>query len=138
MMMNILHMMIILVATSGILTTFFGIERLVTPLVFAQSNIEISPKCGPESGFNFEIIAGGFKPHTNVNWQLVDSDENVPLSGYFETNGEGQIRETTFADDLEEGHYMMYVGEDVENDGKVDTSIIPAHVELNIPCSHKD
>lgn len=100
--------------------------------------IEISPKCGPESGFNFEIIAGGFKPDTNVNWQLVDSDENVPLSGYFETDGEGQIRETTFADDLEEGHYIMYVGEDVENDGKVDTSIIPAHVELNIPCSDKD
>jgi hypothetical protein len=136
-MMNVLHMMIILVATGGTVTTFIGIEHLATHFVFAQSNVEISPKCGPKSGFNFEIIAGGFRPHTNVNWQLIDSEENVPLSGYFETDGDGRIHETTFADDLDRGHYKIYFGEDAENDGKVDASITSVYAELNIPCSDK-
>jgi hypothetical protein len=134
--MNILCMMLTIVAISGVTTFLLGIGDLSPMFAFAQSSVEISPTCGPQGGFNFEIIANGFKPHTNVNWQLVDSDENVPLSGYFETNDAGQLRETTFADDLEKGHYKIYFGEDVGNDGKIDVSITPVYAELNIPCEN--
>jgi hypothetical protein len=135
--MNNLPTTVTLVAVVGIMTIFLlGIGDLSAMSAFAQSSVEISPTCGPQGGFNFEIIADGFKPRTNVNWQLVDSDENVPLSGYFETNDAGQLRETTFADDLEKGHYKIYFGEDVGNDGKIDVSITPVYAELNIPCKN--
>jgi hypothetical protein len=111
---------------------------LFQSVAFGQQDVKISPVCGPKSGFNIEISADGFTPNTNVNWQLVGSDENVPLYGYFQTNSAGSITDTTFADDLKKDLYKMYFGEDANNDGQIDASVIPVYVELNIPCSKED
>ena len=100
-----------------------------------QPEVKISPSCGPKSGFNIDIKATGFRPNSNVGWKLVNSDNESPLSGYFQTDSSGGISDTTFADDIKPGHYKMYFDEDTNIDGEFDqsSSSHPA-AELNIPC----
>ena len=97
------------VITMGVLTASIIAIHLSMSFAFAQPNVEISPSCGPEMGFNFEINANGFSPNTNLNWKLVSSDGDTPLYGYFETDSDGKISETTFVGDLGKGNYNLYV-----------------------------
>ena len=82
-----------------------------------------------------DIKATGFTPNTNVGLKLVSSDNETPLSGYFQTDSTGGISDTTFADDIKTGHYKMYFDEDANNDNRFDQSS-PTHpyAELEIPC----
>jgi hypothetical protein len=125
--------------TMGVLTaSFIAIQLLSMPFAFAQPNVEISPSCGPESGFDIKISAKGFSPNTNINWQIVSSDGEIPLYGYFETDSDGKISDTTFADQLMKGNYKLYFGEDADDDGEVDSSNGDNYVGLDIPCRDKD
>jgi hypothetical protein len=126
-----------IIGLAPILSSFlvaFSILPVSQLVVFAQPEVKISPACGPKSGFNFDIMGDGFTPNTNINWKLVGSDGQIPLSGYFQTDSTGYISDTTFADDLKKGHYKMYFGEDANNDGNFDLSANPIFVELDIPC----
>jgi hypothetical protein len=68
-------------AYAVLLSTFvLTFSFLFQSFAFGQQDVKISPSCGPESGFNFDIIASGFTPNTNVNWQIMDSDENKEVS----------------------------------------------------------
>src|SRR5438093_8042683 len=69
-------------------------------VAFGQPEVRISPSCGPKSGFNIDISAKGFTPNINVNWKLVGSDNDSPLSGYFQVDSTGAISDSTFADDI--------------------------------------
>ena len=56
--------------------------------VFGVPLVQVSPTCGPaDPGFNMVINANGFAPNSNVNWKLVNSESQIPLYGYFQTNG---------------------------------------------------
>ena len=103
--------------------------------VYGAPRVQISPTCGPaDPGFNIVINANGFSPNSNVNWKLVDSHSQIPLYGYFQTNGTGGFNDVTFADDLKSGSYKMYFGTDANNDNKFDTGAPTAVADVTIPC----
>lgn len=87
--------------------------------ITSEPKVSISPSYGPTNGFTITVNAYGFKPHTTVNWKLVNSDELIPLYGYFSTNNEGQLSDVIKLDDLEEDSYKIYFGEDVDNDAEL-------------------
>jgi len=45
---------------------------LFTSLVYAQKNATITPDCGTEDGFEVNLETDGFRPNSNVHWDLVD------------------------------------------------------------------
>ena len=47
--------------------------------------VSISPSCRPHKGFNISVIGKGFHPNSNVNWKLINSQDDIPLFGYFQT-----------------------------------------------------
>jgi hypothetical protein len=122
---------------------FFSSVRFLEPtaiedrevITSSEPKVTISPSCGPTKGFIITVTAYGFKPYTTVNWKLVNSDELIPLYGYFSTNNEGQLNDIVRLDDLEKDSYKIYFGEDVDNDGRIDSSSATIYAELNIPCT---
>lgn len=103
--------------------------------ITSESKVSISPSCGPTNGFTITVSVYGFKPHTTVNWKLVNSNELIPMYGYFSTNNEGQLSDIIKLDDLKEDSYKIYFGEDVDNDGQTDSPSDMIYAELNIPCA---
>ncbi|HTH20825.1 MAG TPA: hypothetical protein VL854_01290 [Nitrososphaeraceae archaeon] len=105
-------------------------------LVFGLPIVNVSPTCGPaDPGFNMVINANGFAPNSNVNWKLVNSESQIPLYGYFQTNSTGGFNDVTFADDLKADSYKMYFGTDANNDNKFDVDAPITYANLTIPCS---
>ena len=81
---------------------------LFTSLAYAQKNATISPDCGTEDGFEVNLETDGFRPNSNVHWDLVDIKNNtIALSGYFTTNSSGGFEERTFVDDISSGDYKI-------------------------------
>jgi len=115
-----------------------GIIGLVTRSVFAafvKPAVDLCPTCGPsEPRFNIIIYTNGFSPNGTVAWKFVGSDSKIPLYGYFETNSTGGFSDVTFADDLKEDNYKMYLGEDLNSDGTFDIGAARVYTNITIPC----
>jgi len=103
--------------------------------VFAEPKVDISPTCGPaEPGFNIVINANGFAPNSTVAVKFVTSDSKIPLYTQYDTNSTGGFNDVTFADDLKEGHYKLYLGDDANGDGTFDIGAKRIYANLTIPC----
>jgi hypothetical protein len=119
---------------AGILVVFSMII-CGNPPVFGVPIVQVSPTCGPaDPGFNMVINANGFAPNSNVNWKLVNSEAQIPLYGYFQTNSTGGFNDVTFADDLKADSYKMYFGTDANNDNKFDVDAPTTYANITIPC----
>lgn len=113
----------------------FGLASISILTVFAEPKVDISPTCGPhEPGFNIVMNVNGFMPNSTVAYKFVTSDSKIPLYGYFETNSTGGFNDVTFADDLKEGNYKLYFGDDANNDNVFDVGAKRIYANLTIPC----
>ena len=113
----------------------FGLASISILTVFADPKVDISPTCGPhEPGFNIVMNANGFMPNSTVAYKFVTSESKIPLYGYFETNSTGGFNDVTFADDLKEGNYKLYFGDDANNDNVFDVGAKRIYANLTIPC----
>lgn len=109
---------------------------ILNQIIFAVPSVQIIPTCGPaDPGFNIVINANGFTPNSNVNWKLVNSESQIPLYGYFQTNSTGGFNDVTFVDDMKSGNYKVYFGSDANNDNKFDAGSQIVYTNLTIPCS---
>ncbi len=113
----------------------FGLASISILTVFADPKVDISPTCGPhEPGFNIVMNANGFMPNSTVAYKFVTSESKIPLYGYFETNSTGGFNDVTFADDLKEGNYKLYFGDDANNDNVFDVGAKRIYANVTIPC----
>src|SRR5688572_15336610 len=113
----------------------FGLASISILTVFAEPKVDISPTCGPhEPGFSIVIKVNGFMPNSTVAYKFVTSESNIPLYGYFETNSTGGFNDVTFADDLKEGNYKLYFGDDANNDNVFDVGAKRIYANVTIPC----
>ena len=76
--------------------------------------------------------ASGFAANGIVSWKLVDSDGKVPLKGYFHTDSQGKVNDQTVMDDIQKGHYKIYIGDDTNNDGELESE--PVYSDITVPC----
>ena len=112
-----------------------GLASMSILTVFAEPKVDISPTCGPhEPGFNIVMNVNGFMPNSTVAYKFVTSDSKIPLYGYFETNSTGGFNDVTFADDLKEGNYKLYFGDDANNDNVFDVGAKRIYANVTIPC----
>jgi hypothetical protein len=112
-----------------------GLAGISLLTAFAEPKVDISPTCGPsEPGFNIVINANGFKPNSIVDVKFVGSDSKIPLYTKFETNSTGGFRDMTFADDLKEGKYKLYLGDDSNDDQVFDIGAKRIYANITIPC----
>jgi hypothetical protein len=113
----------------------FGLASISILTVFAEPTVDISPTCGPhEPGFNIVMNVNGFMPNSTVAYKFVTSESKIPLYGYFETNSTGGFNDVTFADDLKEGNYKLYFGDDANNDNVFDVGAKRIYANVTIPC----
>jgi hypothetical protein len=116
----------------------FSIAGIFVSSAFAEQRVDVSPACGPaEPGFNVVINANGFKANSTVAYKFVGSDSKIPLYGYFETNSTGGFNDVTFADDLKEDHYKLYLADDANDDGTFDIGAKRIYANVTIPCAAK-
>lgn len=114
----------------------FGLASIMFLTVFAEPKLEVSPTCGPaEPGFNIVINANGFKPNSTVAVKFVTSNSTIPLYTQFDTNSTGGFNDVKFADDLKEGHYKLYLGDDANGDGTFDIGAKRIYANVTIPCA---
>ncbi len=116
----------------GIALGVFLVTNALHLNAYAKPEVSISPSCGPKSGFNVLIKANGFAADSIVSWKLVNSDGNAPLTGYFHTDSNGEVKDQTTIADVKKGHYKLYIGDDKNNDGKLDSEI--SQLDITIPC----
>ena len=83
----------------------------------AKSEVSVSPSCGPKSGFGLSVNASGLIPNDILTWNLVDSEGIIPTTGYFHTDGSGNVNDTITIDDVKKGNYKIYFGYDENMDG---------------------
>ena len=98
----------------------------------AKSEVSISPSCGPKSGFGLSVNASGLIPNGILTWNLVDSEGIIPITGYFHTDGSGNVNDTITIDDVKKGNYKIYFGYDENIDGELDSEI--DHADIDVPC----
>ncbi|SRR4029079_19023412 len=121
--------------TLGLSIGILSLAGMFLLSAFAEPKVDISPTCGPsEPGFNIVINANGFKPNSTVAYKFVDSASKIPLYGYFDTNSTGGFNDVTFADDLKEGHYKLYFGDDANQDGTFDIGAKRIYSNITMPC----
>lgn len=129
------HMKSLAITTVVFAFGIFGLASISILTVFAEPKVDISPTCGPhEPGFNIVMNVNGFMPNSTVAYKFVTSDSKIPLYGYFETNSTGGFNDVTFADDLKEGNYKLYFGDDANNDNVFDVGAKRIYANLTIPC----
>ena len=130
-----MHNLGVLAVSSVAILVVFSMIICGNPPVFGIPIVQVSPTCGPaDPGFNMVINANGFAPNSNVNWKLVNSEAQIPLYGYFQTNSTGGFNDVTFADDLKADSYKMYFGTDANNDNKFDVGAPTTYANITIPC----
>ena len=113
-----------------------GFASMIILTVFAEPKVDISPNQGPQCpGFNIVINANGFKPNSTVAVKFVTSNSTIPLYTQFDTNSTGGFNDVTFADDLKEGHYKLYLGDDANGDGTFDIGAKRIYANVTIPCA---
>ena len=98
----------------------------------AKSEVSVSPSCGPKSGFGLSVNASGLIPNGILTWNLVDSEGIIPITGYFHTDGSGNVNDTITIDDVKKGNYKIYFGYDENIDGELDSEI--DHADIDVPC----
>lgn len=129
------HLRSFAITTVLIAFGIFGLASISILTVFAEPKVDISPTCGPhEPGFNIVMNANGFMPNSTVAYKFVTSESKIPLYGYFETNSTGGFNDVTFADDLKEGNYKLYFGDDANNDNVFDVGAKRIYANVTIPC----
>ena len=119
----------------GIALGIFLVTNVLQLTAYAKPELSISPSCGPKSGFEVFMKAKGFEADSIVWWKIVDSDGNAVLTGYFHANSNGELNDQTTIDDVKKGHYTLYIGDDKNNDGDLDTEL--SHSDITIPCQDK-
>jgi hypothetical protein len=121
--------------TIGFAFGLFSFASMFVSSAFAEPKVNISPTCGPaEPGFNIVINANGFKPNSSVAVKFVGSDSKIPLYTTFETNSTGGFNDVTFADDLKEDHYKLYLADDANLDGTFDIGAKRVYANVTLPC----
>lgn len=80
------------------------------------------------------IDGSGFTTDSNISWKLVNSQAQIPLYGYFQSNNAGGFNDVIFTDNLDADSYKLYFGSDVNNDDKFDVGAPTTYVEIDIPC----
>ena len=121
--------------TIGFAFGLFSLAGMFVSSAFAEPKVDISPTCGPaEPGFNIVINANGFKGNSTVAYKFVGSDSKIPLYGYFETNGRGELNDLTLADDLKADKYKLYFADDANSDGTFDIGAKRVYANVSIPC----
>ncbi len=121
-----------------IIMAIFLIIPLFISLAYAQKNATISPDCGTEEGFEVNLETDGFRPNSNVHWDLVDIKNNtIALSGYFTTNSSGGFEERTFVDDISSGDYKIKFFDDADTNDKLDSNKTELSLDLSIPCKNQ-
>ena len=129
------HLRSFAITTVLIAFGIFGLASISILTVFAEPKVDISPTWGPhEPGFNIVMNANGFMPNSTVAYKFVTSESKIPLYGYFETNSTGGFNDVTFADDLKEGNYKLYFGDDANNDNVFDVGAKRIYANVTIPC----
>jgi len=129
------HLRKLIFSTTVLAIGFFGLGGMIVLPVFAEPKVDISPTCGPaDPGFNVVINANGFKSNSTVAVKFVGSDSKIPLYTKFETNSTGGFTEVTFADDLKEDKYKLYLGDDSDGDGAFDIGAKRIYANVTIPC----
>ena len=98
----------------------------------AKSEVSVSPSCGLKSGFGLSVNASGLIPNSILTWNLVDSEGIIPITGYFHTDGSGNVNDTITIDDVKKGNYKIYFGYDENIDGELDSEI--DHADIDVPC----
>ena len=98
----------------------------------AKSEVSVSPSCGLKSGFGLSVNASGLIPNDILTWNLVDSEGIIPITGYFHTDGSGNVNDTITIDDVKKGNYKIYFGYDENIDGELDSEI--DHADIDVPC----
>lgn len=117
---------------SGVALGIFLVTTVLHLSAYAKPDFSISPTCGPKSGFNINMNAKGFKADSIVSWKMVDSDGNAVLTGYFHADSSGELNDQTSIDDVKKGQYTLYIGNDKNNDGELDTEL--GQSDITIPC----
>ena len=113
----------------------FALANITILIAFAEPKVEISPNCGPhEPGFNILINANGFTANSTVAVKFVGSDSKIPLYTHYQTNSTGGFSELTFADDLLEDNYKLYLADDSNDDGVFDIGAERIYANVTIPC----
>ena len=129
------HLRSLAITTVVFAFAILGLASISILTVFAEPKVDISPTCGPhEPGFNIVMNVNGFIPNSTVAYKFVTSDSKIPLYGYFETNSTGGFNDVTFADDLKEGTYKLYFGDDANNDNVFDVGAKRIYANVTIPC----
>ena len=129
------HLRSLAITTVVFVFGILGLASISILTVFADPKVDISPTCGPhEPGFNIVMNANGFMPNSTVAYKFVTSESKIPLYGYFETNSTGGFNDVTFADDLKEGNYKLYFGDDANNDNVFDVGAKRIYANVTIPC----
>ena len=129
------HLRSLAITTVVFAIGIFGLASISILTVFAEPKVDISPTCGPhEPGFNIVMNVNGFMPNSTVAYKFVTSESKIPLYGYFETNSTGGFNDVTFADDLKEGNYKLYFGDDANNDNVFDVGAKRIYANVTIPC----
>ena len=129
------HLRSLAISTVVFVFGILGLASISILTVFAEPKVDISPTCGPhEPGFNIVMNANGFMPNSTVAYKFVTSESKIPLYGYFETNSTGGFNDVTFADDLKEGNYKLYFGDDANNDNVFDVGAKRIYANVTIPC----
>ena len=100
----------------------------------AKSEVSVSPSCGPKSGFGLSVNASGLVPNGIITWNLLDSEGIIPITGYFHTDGSGNVNDTITIDDVKKGNYKIYFGYDENIDGELDSEI--DHADIDVPCQN--
>ena len=129
------HLRKLIFSTTVFAIGFLGLSGILVLSAFAEPKVDISPTCGPaDPGFNVVINANGFKSNSTVAVKFVGSDSKIPLYTKFETNSTGGFTEVTFADDLKEDKYKLYLGDDSDGDGAFDIGAKRIYANVTIPC----
>ncbi len=116
-----------------------GLSLLYFPSfsVFAESQVIVSPLCGPEEGFSMNINANNFSPNSHVSWVLFDSNLDPRFNGYFATNSTGGFKEVTYVDHLLIGEYQIFLFDDSDINYMYDNEENIFKTSLTIPCTNK-
>jgi hypothetical protein len=129
---------------------------LVVPLLFvvpdwpfsiqkvnAETNVIVTPTCGPASGFNIKFDATGFSPNGLVHWKLIHSDGSEDMShedmsqfGSFETDGYGSFSESTYIEGLSPDAYTIDFFDDLDRDSKPDPGRADFLSRISLPCGN--
>ncbi|MGI8720025.1 MAG: hypothetical protein ACR2KF_05830, partial [Nitrososphaeraceae archaeon] len=57
-----------------------------------------------------------------------------PLYTSYDTNSTGGFNDVTFADDLKQDKYKLYLGDDANSDGTFDIGAKRIYANVSIPC----